>query len=153
MTDAGEGGDTGFKEETINTNTTATQGTGMPDKNESAHQSQEATDTTGTQPSQQINTSDEDDDGGYVDSDKEVKEVMKGMKNWTKTPPFPHDAEYFFPKEPNTKRRIAKRALRLREMVAQALGKGDKEAMKEKDGQPKSDLGNGDVVGNDKDGK
>ena len=152
MTDAEEGGHKDIKQETISNNNTAIQSTEGTNDNESAHQSQEAT-TTGTQPNQQINNSDEDDEVGYVDSDKEVKEVMKGMKKWTKTPPFPHDAEYFFPKEPNTKRRIAKRALRLRGMVAQALGKGDKEAMKEKDGQQKSDLGNGDVVGNDKDGK
>ena len=147
MTDAEEGGDKDIKQETISNSNTAIQSTEGTNENESAHQSQEAT-TTGTQPNQQINNSDEGDDGGYVDSDKEVKEVMKGMKNWTKTPLFPHDAEYFFPKEPNTKRRIAKRALRLRGMVAQALAKGSAQVVEEKDGQEKSE-----VVGNDKDGK
>jgi hypothetical protein len=152
MTDAEEGGDKDIIQETISNNTTAMQENEGATENESAHQSQEAT-TTGTQNSQQINISDEEEDGGYVDSDKEVKEVMKGMKNWTKTPPFPYDAEYFFPKEPNTKRRIAKRALRLRGMVAQALEKGSAQVVEEKDGEDQSEVGDREVVENDKDGK
>jgi hypothetical protein len=151
MTDAEEGGDKDIIQETISNNTTAMQENEGATENESAHQSQAT--TTGTQNSQQINISDEEEDGGYVDSDKEVKEVMKGMKNWTKTPPFPYDAEYFFPKEPNTKRRIAKRALRLRGMVAQALEKGSAQVVEEKDGEDQSEVGDREVVENDKDGK
>ena len=125
MSDALDGGDAGYKCKTINTNTATIQGTEGTNEDESTPQIQEAANTASTQHSQQINISDEDEDedGGHIDSDTEVKEVMEGMKNWTKSPPFPYDAEYFFPKEPRTKTRIAEQAFRRRRMLEEALGK------------------------------
>jgi hypothetical protein len=64
---------------------------------------------------------DPNEDPATTDSDTEVRFVMEGMKSWTKTPPFPNDVEYLFPKETRRRRMEAQRQFQLRELGREVL--------------------------------
>lgn len=75
-----------------------------------------------------------DPDPTATNSDTEVREVMEGLKTWTKSPPFPDDAGYFFPKETRERRQRAERGFRLRGLFSLAHGGGrEREEEKEVD--------------------
>jgi hypothetical protein len=66
------------------------------------------------------------DDSSSISSDKEVREVMEGMKSWTKALPFPDDAEYLFPKETHQRRRRGRWKSLLSGFLGSVFGGGER---------------------------